>query len=115
MAGPNLEDDLDDSLLMLAAGGVESGEESPNHTGTPRSRSQSPAHSRASSRSASRSRSRSFSPRQPSSTRNSPSSTTDKMPVRTRAVARRSPHDSEEEGEAYVIFSIISAHLADGL
>jgi hypothetical protein len=114
MAGPNLEDDLDDSLLMLAAGGVESGEESPNHTGTPRSRSQSPAHSRASSRSPSRLRSRSFSARPPS-TRNSPSSTTDKMPVRTRSAARRPQHDSEEEGEAYGIFSIINSHLADGL
>jgi hypothetical protein len=96
MAGPNLDDDLDDSLLMLAAGGVESGEEDMSAPGSPRSRSQSPVRSRQSSVY------RSLSPRSDISNRKSPLSTTDRMPQRARSAGRRTKKDSEEEGEAYV-------------
>jgi hypothetical protein len=99
MAGPTLDDDLDDSLLMLAAGGFESGEEDMSPQRSPRSRSQSPVRSRQSSVY------RSPSPRSNISVRHSPISTTDKMPDRPRSVARRPKNDSEEEGEAFV-FSI---------
>lgn len=90
---------LEDDLLMLAAGGVESGEEDnisePKEPGTPRSRSQSPAASRFSSRSLrSRSRSRHHSP---PLDRKSPS-TDGKMPA--RSAPRRARRDSEESGEA---------------
>jgi len=95
MAGSNHEDanGLDDDLLMLAEGGVESDEEdnlSPADSGTPRHH--------IPSRSPSRSRSRS--PTSPQPRHRSLSSNDSKMNSRRRPASRRAKDDSEEEGEA---------------